>query len=542
MNTWEDLKWIIRTANTNEYLNSKPWQKLTIHESFSRAVERYRDKIAIIHDDMELSYWRIDELSDHLASFLNNNWVEPGSKVGVYFNKWYLYLVSCLAILKCGASYIHIDSTYWDDIIKRIIYENSPKAILTLESLLDMATIDDIPLYKLDSLNEWYETPLVDLDVLKKDIKVSNTAIIGYTSGTTWNPKWVDVSHEAAIYSFSKFWQEINDIPDNKKDRFAYVTYLAWDALSPLLFWASGVIIPDESTENIDLLFHELHKNKINHIFLTPTLLKKILDFVSNINHQDGIYNDVINNIWVVWIWGETIDPATVEKFMEIFINSALINNYGPTECWVVSQWRLVKSKIKEYFENWVPNWNILPEIYYKILNENWEEVTIWEIWFLYVSWPSLANWYIKRPDLVAEKFIMLGDGKIYFKTWDLCKILIDWGLQIIGREDFITSNDRILPIEKVQTNIREIPWIKDCVVISGQKSTNKKDLLIFYLVLDNYDKNELKMNVDTTASKFWLSFISIHIDEIPMNETSQKLNYLHLLTLANKISILEIL
>jgi len=192
-----------------------------------------------------------------------------------------------------------------------------------------------------------------------------------------------------------------------------------------------------------------------------------------------------------------------------------------------------------------VPNGEILPEIWYRILNDEWENIRLWETGYLYVSGPALATQYIKHSDLTAEKFITLDDNQIYFKTWDLCKILSDWGLQIIGREDFLASKEsKLLPIKEIETSIKKIAWIKDCVIISSKKSVRKEDLLVFY-VPDNkniINNNSLQANVELNVSEFWKSFISINIDKIPMNETSQKINYWYLLTLANKTSILEVL
>lgn len=521
--------------NSNLELNNWKNSESTIPKLFKEIVEKNKEKIAVICENVELTYLELDDMSNRLASFLYNNWVRPGSSVGIHFNKEHLYLVSCLATLKCGCAYIHMDSAYSGDILIRIVEENTPFAILSNSSLLNTSSIQACPIYTLDTFDDWRSTPIIDFDLINKENKPSKTAIIGYTSGTTGNPKGVAVPHQAALYSFYKFWEEIKDIKD--KDRFGYLTYLAWDALSPLLCWASGIMISEEANENIELLFEELEKNKVNHIFLTPTLLKKILGFLPNKKFQK-----ILEKIGVVWIWGEIIAPETVKAFMQAFQNSILINNYGPTECWVVSQGRLSKSKIHYYVENWVPNGNILPEISYKVLNENGNEIEGDNIGYLYVSGPALASHYIGNPELTAKKFTSL-DNKTYFSTGDLCRVLADSELQIIGREDFLTlNNSQIIPIEEIETNIRQISGIKDCVIISSKRSLIDKDILIYYVEDTEIDtnNNELESKIKSIISQYNFSFVCININNVPMSETSQKIDYSHLIFLANNKTIIE--
>jgi non-ribosomal peptide synthetase component F len=46
----------------------------------------------------------------------------------------------------------------------------------------------------------------------------------------------------------------------------------------------------------------------------------------------------------------------------------------------------------------------------------------------------SLCDGYLYRPELNAEKFLVLEDGRRYYRTGDLGRILEDGNLQFLGR------------------------------------------------------------------------------------------------------------
>lgn len=101
----------------NSFLNA-----ITIEEGsediislFKMQVGRTSDGIAIVYDDVEVSYGELDLKSDQFANYLNRTYgVGPGDLVGVKLERSDWLIVAVIGILKTGAGFAGIDSNYSD--------------------------------------------------------------------------------------------------------------------------------------------------------------------------------------------------------------------------------------------------------------------------------------------------------------------------------------------------------------------------------------------------------------------------------------------
>lgn len=515
------MKWDIDNNN---------WEKefLTIDKKFQIIAKKYPDKIALIDWGNHYSYKKINEDSDRLAVILQKQWIMSGDRVGVYLEKGYFYIVSCLAVLKCKCSYVHVDILYDTKKIEYILWDSFPKILLTEAHLLRKIKTSPLNTYCLDEYLDWQDANLSSFPSIKSDISNLETAIIWYTSGSTWIPKGVKVSHRAALYAFEKFWWEIRDIEENNKNRFWYLTYLAWDALSPLLIGATWITVPRDVINEIEKLLLFIQEQRINHIFVTPTLLKEMFRFIEK--DQDKF---TLENVYVVWIWWEKVDVKIIEEFRNFCPKGILINNYWPTEFWVVSQGRLDAKNLKKYRENGVSAGYVLPEVKYKLLHywENSEATS--EAGLLYVAGPTIANWYLDK-DLTNKKFITIHED-VYFATWDICRIINNRELVLLWREEFLDIEE--IPAQlllNLENFIREITEIQDFLFFFSKE---KNSLFLIYTrkTTKNNISNAYLENLIEDALQ--ISVICIQTSRIPLNYATKKADYISLLKLIHNDS-----
>lgn len=507
--------------NQNEIYNFNLWEdsNCTIQNLFEEASKKTPDKLAIVDNDYSISFRELSDLTDVMASFLLERGAKTGKPIGVYLKKSHLYIISCIAILKAGCAYIHIDSEYSEEIINTIFEDINPDLIITSSTMQRIKHAQNSKSIFLDIDTEW-DKPRTGI-LTKRQVSAEEVAIIGYTSGTTGKPKGVEVSHRAAIYAFCKFWNEVKDIKEN--DRFGYVTYLAWDAMSPLLFNATGVIVPDQASTDLDDLLGYFKVHNINHAFFTPSLLKNILNKYSL---ED--LNEHFSKLKIIWLGGEIIERELLEKLNTLLPEVSVFNNYGPTECFVVSQGPISINNILS--DGKVPAGYVLPEIDYLLFDDYSNDVTMSGQGYLYVSGPALANCYVNRPELTQEKFLKI-NNRIYYKTEDCCRILDDRQIIVLARQSFMINNDgKILFLKDVEQEFKFLINPEDCVAVKSKVSNNESEINLFYVLSSDKDRNI----VNTIIIDKFKHVICTEVSSIPIHPVSAKIDYAKLLRIKN--------
>lgn len=359
----------------------------------------------------------------------------------------------------------------------------------------------------------------------------SQSAFIGYSSGTTGAPKGIKVSHKAALYAISKFWEEVSSL--RNISNFAYATYLSWDAMGPLIFNSTGHIIPNGENEDPAKLVQYMEKYKINQVFFTPSLLKNLLQEIPQRTIRKSLAS-----LTVMWLGGEVVTQDLVKKTLFYLPNVRLINNYGPSECFVVAQGRITKKDASIYSLP-CPVGKVLPEMDILIVDKYMEKVDPGKIGELLVSGPCLADGYLNSPELTHQKFISL-NSKTYYKTGDLAYIQDDGRLVIQGRANAIVSIDNEnVDLVKVQSAIKKFFPLEDCIVIFVDGKLTKPELVCFYVedrkLSSNINQNDIKKTLNSTLPRYMIPKKFIKLSKIPISDISQKVDYQKLYKIAKR-------
>jgi non-ribosomal peptide synthetase component F len=94
----------------------------TINELFEEQVAKSPDSIAVVYEDIRLTYSELNERANRLAHYLREKYeVKSDSLVGICLDRSEHILIGILAVLKAGGAYVPIDPSYPDDRIKYII-------------------------------------------------------------------------------------------------------------------------------------------------------------------------------------------------------------------------------------------------------------------------------------------------------------------------------------------------------------------------------------------------------------------------------------
>ena len=82
----------------------------TIHELFGEQAKKTPNKIALIYEDVELSYKELHERSNQLANYIRGEYkVKPDDLIALCLDRSEYMLISILAVLKAGGAYVPMD-------------------------------------------------------------------------------------------------------------------------------------------------------------------------------------------------------------------------------------------------------------------------------------------------------------------------------------------------------------------------------------------------------------------------------------------------
>lgn len=162
------------------------------------------DKLAFVSEARRVTFGEVDRLSDHIASGLLGHGIEKGDRVATYMTNSVELVLAYTGIAKSGAITVFVNEQLTPREIRYILKDSGAKMIVTDEAHLAhvLEVCPDCPELLtmvvagaerdgLVSFRELEKAVLVPLPVLAPD----DSAWIGYTSGTTGDPKGALLTH-----------------------------------------------------------------------------------------------------------------------------------------------------------------------------------------------------------------------------------------------------------------------------------------------------------------------------------------------------------
>ena len=156
----------------------------TMVDLFEDQVAKTPDNIAVVYEEIELSYKELDDLSNQLAHYLQGEYqIETEDLIGIKLDRSEWMIVSILGVLKTGGAYVPIDPEYPQERIEYIEQDSNCKV-----------SIDASELERFKESQDTYST-----DKLITELSPNNLAYVIYTSGSTGKPKGVMVEQRSLM-------------------------------------------------------------------------------------------------------------------------------------------------------------------------------------------------------------------------------------------------------------------------------------------------------------------------------------------------------
>lgn len=441
-----------------------------VHETFEHIVEQYPNATAVAFGDETINYHDLNAKSAELAKFILHQTVGE-EIIGISTTRSIDMIISLLAILKAGKAYLPLDPTYPKQRLKQIIVDSKIKSCISeteTNSLFQELELKALPV---DG------RIITETDVVF--VQNPNVYVL-YTSGSTGTPKGVYMTHKAMVNLIH--WQHANSSAknDTRTLQFAPLTFDVsfQEIFTTLSIGATLILINDDlRLDPVNLLKH-IEENNINRIFLPFVALQFLAEAAVSTNHFPKCLIEVMTA-------GEQlkITPQIKILFKELN-NCKLYNQYGPTECHVVTQLALEGQS-----EDWpllpnigIPIWNTA--IY--IINQHKELLPDGEVGELVIGGSGLAAGYLNKPEMTADRFTkIIVDGietRVYL-TGDLARYEENGTIEFLGRrDDQVKIRGYRIELGEIEVILNSIEGIKQAVVTAKNDLSGQSKLLAYLI------------------------------------------------------------
>jgi len=411
---------------------SREFDGLLLHEALEINAKRIPDAIAFFHEEDMITWGELNRRANQLAHLLRGYGVQPGSFVGVFFERSIELYIAILAVLKVGAAYIALDKDWPAARIEQVVTITKARLILTHKPQVQK-TFDFVGV-------SWILIDLTDLSVYPaQDLQLSLSAdlpmYIIFTSGSTGTPKGITMSHRGFSYRLKWFLEELNLLtPDHIGLHSCTIAFdLSCIQIYSSFFTGHASVLLSLEKE-LPLYIDFIQKYQISFIAIVPSAFGVIVDL-----EEPLVLRERVQTLKVVIIGGEAVPPHSQVLWHDPFWGPLLFNCYGPTEaCMVTNTYNGMKHTRGECFSVG-PTSSVHDKEY--VLDQYSRPVPPGVPGELVLSSSCLSAGYFQNPIATAKAFLpdsLTGkSGARIYATGDLVIMQKSTYVAFINRIDF---------------------------------------------------------------------------------------------------------
>jgi amino acid adenylation domain-containing protein len=465
----------IKTGTTIQSVETHPGTSLAAR--FASVCRKQGDGIAVTLDGKSISYNELDRISNRIAIALTEQGAQAGSIVAICLERSIEMIAAMLGVVKSGAAYLPLDPGYPVARTVETIADATPIAVITSHGLSHRLRHAATRLLLVQELGAEGQGTLPDVP-LHED----SPAYVIYTSGSTGRPKGVVVTHRNLIrlvdqtdpwfhFCTGDVWTLFHS--------FAF-DFSVWEIWGCLLTGGRLVIVPFDITRSPEEFHDLLVQERVTVLNQTPSAFC-LLD---QVDAQMPLARLALR---LVIFGGESLSPALLQGWFERHGDQRpeMINMYGITETTVHVTYRRMTSEDAQRERESVIGQPI-PDMQIRLLDANLRAVEDGEEGEICVGGGGVAQGYLKRPELTADRFCddpFGRPGAKLYRSGDLARLRSDGELVYLGRRDSqVKINGFRIELGELETALVSHPAVVQACVATHSEAGGNARLAAYYL------------------------------------------------------------
>ena len=371
----------------------------------SEASGKYAGRTAMVIEDISYTY---GQLFGRVRQIYRELLQEKSNIIGIVAENNIETYASILAVLFAGKTYV-------------MLHPSFPKN--RIEQIISDAGIG----YTID--NNRQEKAELKENVAPEIIASHQYAYIIFTSGSTGKPKGVPISRENLNAFYSAYGKLGWHLDEN--DRMLQMFELTFDVsvvsfLYPLTFGAAVYTVSSEGFKYLNVL-DVMDTYRITFAAIAPSILRLTRPYFDNILFPDLKY---------LVVTAEATDVSILSDFRLCIPQATVVNLYGPTESTIYCTSYVIPHEHAKHQNGIAIIGKPFDGIDVMIMDEQGHPVGNGQTGELWVSGGQVMDGYWHDEANSTTSLVRYTDGKVYYKTGDICRRDDDGDLYYYGRKD----------------------------------------------------------------------------------------------------------
>ncbi|MFC6015640.1 amino acid adenylation domain-containing protein [Plantactinospora solaniradicis] len=446
-----------------------------VHELVARHVDS--DAVAVVCRDEAFTFGQVLTRAYRLAHYLRSVGVSSESVVALAVERGIDVVVGMLGVWAAGGAYLMMDA---GAPTQRSAFMLAEGGVSVLVGSTD--AVGELPVGRLRTVlldDPLVETMLAGLPDTPPRVPaaVDRVAYVMFTSGSTGQPKAVQVTHRGLVNYVAGVPARLGiGAPGGS---YALLQPPTTDFGNTVLFTAlttGGCVhfVDPATVTDPEAVAGYLANHAIDYVKIVPSHLAGLTGGAELARLLPGR---------TLVLGGEATPVGLAREIVAAAGERVVANHYGPTETTIgVATVQLARTMLDDAV---VPIGAPLPNLRLHVLDRALRPVPVGVHGELYVGGPGLARGYRGRPELTAERFVadpFTTDGSRLYRTGDVVAWRPDGLIGFYGRADdqVKVRGHRIEPAE-IQAVLATHPMLAAAVVVADGVAVQRR--LVAYLV-----------------------------------------------------------
>ena len=504
----------------------------SLAQAVVESAAQHPERVAIKIKDEVLTYSDLIQKSAQVANTLKDQGVNKEA-IGIVGQRHMASYVGILGILLAGCYYVPINPKLSKDKIISIINDSNIKFLVgdvdnfskVKKSLYGVACKKITPYELVSESGNWIDKNYIDskgCEINLNDISKSDLAYVMYTSGSTGNPKGVQVTN-ANVLSYLSAISLLWELPSHFK--MSQFHDLSFDpSVSDIFYTLSNggalcVVPENDMLLPSDFIINE----KIDIWSSVPSIGTFMLK-------MGVLEKNIFPNLKVIRFAGEALSKKIADAWGVAAPNSSVENHYGPTEATidVASFCYSKKDRSTTYNNDVVPIGKPMSGMQISIIDNESNQVKKGDIGEIVYKGPQISNGYLndqKKTNSVFVAFDWDLSNETWYKSGDLGFYNNDNNIECTGRKDNqIKLGGRRIEIGEIESVLSKFKPLQDVVVVAI-KSDDQITTVCVAFTMSEISKEEqilIRQNSMQHLEQVFFPKKIVTIDEFPRSPSGK--------------------
>ena len=488
-----------------------------LHQLIEEQARRTPDRVALRFEQQSLTYGELERRANRLAQHLGRLGVGPDGLVGLFVERSLEMVVGILGVLKAGAAYVPMDTSYPQERLAFMLSDAGVKLLLTQGSLLAKLPAGAAQAVRMDEFDWNGPEGQAQSDVR---VRPENLAYVIYTSGSTGRPKGVCIEHRNIVNYVLGIVERLQLEPGMNH---ATVSTIAADLGNTVIFPALATggclhVISQERAESQAMLSDYLSREKIDVLKIVPSHLAAL---------QSGRNPEQVMPASRLILGGESSRLDWIERLRALSPECEIYNHYGPTETTVGVLTYHVGTQLPSTRSGTLPLGRPLPNSRIHLLDVEGRPVPRGDKGELCIGGCGVARGYLNRHDLTAEKFVadpFSPDPRArLYRTGDLARCLPDGNIEFCGRIDHqVKLHGYRVELGEIEEALREHGGVQDAVVLLREDESGDKQVVAYVTSRQTLTPATLREHLKARLPQYMVPSAFVLMERLPLTSNGK--------------------